>query len=95
MGPLRSVEDFDIVAEKSGYKFESSGKLGSLRAIKLSQLIIIATDIETGEPLSSVLISLSGVENYRSNNFIDETGKISYVGLVSFDPSFFCYWCKF
>ncbi|CAG9538279.1 unnamed protein product [Cercopithifilaria johnstoni] len=81
MGPVRSIEDLDIIAEKSGYKFEKTRKPGILNAIKLSQLIIIATDAETGEPLSSVLISLSGAENYRSNNFIDETGKIVFIGL--------------
>ncbi|KAM3724517.1 Nicotinic receptor-associated protein [Dirofilaria immitis] len=81
MGPVRSVNDFDIIAEKSGYKFERTEELGKLNAIKLSQLIIITTDAETGEPLTNVLISLSGVENYRSNNFIDKTGKITFVGL--------------
>uniref|UniRef100_A0A0R3RZA1 Nodal modulator 1 n=1 Tax=Elaeophora elaphi TaxID=1147741 RepID=A0A0R3RZA1_9BILA len=81
MGPVRSVKDFDITAEKSGYKFEKTEELGVLNAIKLSQLIIIATDAETDEPLSSVLISLSGIENYRSNNFIDKTGKIVFIGL--------------
>ncbi|EJW80309.1 hypothetical protein WUBG_08782 [Wuchereria bancrofti] len=81
VGPVRSVKDLDITAEKSGYKFEKTQKLGVLNAIKLSQLIIIATDAETSEPLSNVLISLSGAENYRSNNFIDNTGKIIFVGL--------------
>ncbi|VDO46796.1 unnamed protein product [Onchocerca flexuosa] len=83
MGPVRNVNDFDITAEKSGYKFEKTGKPGILNAIKLSQLIITATDAETGEPLSSVLISLSGTENYRSNNFIDKTGRIIFFGLRS------------
>ncbi|VIO90592.1 conserved hypothetical protein [Brugia malayi] len=81
LGPMRTVKDFDITAEKSGYKFEKTQKLGVLNAIKLSQLIIIATDAETNEPLSNVLISLSGAENYRSNNFIDNTGKIIFIGL--------------
>uniref|UniRef100_A0A915PI40 Uncharacterized protein n=1 Tax=Setaria digitata TaxID=48799 RepID=A0A915PI40_9BILA len=81
MGPVRSVEDFDLIAEKSGYKFEKTGKLGVLNAIKLSQLIIISTDAGTGKPLPGVLISLSGVENYRSNSFIDDTGKIIFIGL--------------
>ncbi|EFO22900.1 hypothetical protein LOAG_05586 [Loa loa] len=81
IGPVRSIKDFDISAEKSGYKFEKTEKLEVLNAIKLSQLIIIATDAETGEPLSSVLISLSGTENYRSNSFIDKIGKIIFVGL--------------
>ncbi|VDK75742.1 unnamed protein product [Onchocerca ochengi] len=53
MGPVRNVNDFDITAEKSGYKFEKTEKLGILNAIKLSQLIITAADAETGEPLSS------------------------------------------
>lgn len=84
MGPMRNIKDFDITAEKSGYKFEKTAKLGVLNVIKLSQLIITAADAGTGEPLSNVLISLSGAENYRSNNFIDKTGKIVFVGLVSF-----------
>ncbi|KAL4001737.1 Carboxypeptidase regulatory-like domain family protein [Acanthocheilonema viteae] len=81
IGPVRNIKDFDITAEKSGYKFKKTKKLGVLNAVKLSQLIIIATDAETGEPLSNVLISLSGAENYRSNNFIDKTGKIVFIGL--------------
>ncbi|VDN45104.1 unnamed protein product [Gongylonema pulchrum] len=39
MGPVRNIEDFDIIAEKNGYKFEKTDELGVLRAIKLSQLI--------------------------------------------------------
>lgn len=83
LGPVRSIKDFDITAEKSGYKFEKTEKLGVFNAIKLSQLIINAADADSGEPLSSVLISLSGAENYRSNNFIDKSGKIVFIGLVS------------
>ncbi|VDK79801.1 unnamed protein product [Litomosoides sigmodontis] len=81
IGPIRNIKDFDITAEKSGYKFEKTAKLGVLNVVKLSQLIITAVDAGTGEPLSNVLISLSGAENYRSNSFIDKTGKIVFVGL--------------
>ncbi|VDN06963.1 unnamed protein product [Thelazia callipaeda] len=81
IGPIRNVKDFNITAEKNGYKFEETEKLGVFNAIKLSQLIVVATDVETETPLTTVLISLSGTGNYRSNNFIDDTGKISFVGL--------------
>lgn len=84
IGPIRNVTEFEIIAEKSGYKFEKTSKTGVFNVIKLSHLIILASDAETGEPLSSVLISLSGAENYRSNSFIDKTGKIIFIGLVNF-----------
>lgn len=80
---MRRVTDFEISAEKDGYKFEKTSEFGVLRAVKLSQLIIMASDIETNEPLPNVLISLSGVEKYRSNNFLDQNGRISFIGLVS------------
>ncbi|KHN71026.1 Nodal modulator 1, partial [Toxocara canis] len=81
MGPVRNVADFELLAEKEGYKFEKGEKLGVLHAVKLSQLRIALLDADSNEPLSSVLLSLSGVDNYRSNNLVNESGKINFVGL--------------
>lgn len=83
MGPVRNVADFELLAEKEGYKFEKGEKLGVLHAVKLSQLRIALVDADSAEPLSRVLLSLSGVDSYRSNSLIDESGKINFVGLVS------------
>uniref|UniRef100_F1KRP9 Nodal modulator 1 n=1 Tax=Ascaris suum TaxID=6253 RepID=F1KRP9_ASCSU len=81
MGPVRNVADFELLAEKEGYKFEKGEKLGVLHAVKLSQLRIALVDADSAEPLSRVLLSLSGVDSYRSNSLIDESGKINFVGL--------------
>ncbi|MFH4974267.1 hypothetical protein AB6A40_000976 [Gnathostoma spinigerum] len=81
LGPVRKAADFEISAEKHGYKFEPSNKFAVLRAIKLSELVISTVDEISQQPLSGVLLSLSGVDNYRSNNIIDESGVIKFVGL--------------
>lgn len=84
IGPLQSLDNVNIVAAKDGYKFEKTKDFGILKAKKLSHLQVFATDIESKVPLGNVLLSLSGVENYRSNNILDDTGKITFVGLVLF-----------
>lgn len=81
LGPVRNLKDFDITAEKDGYKFEKD-QSGFFVPVKLSQLRIAIVDAVSGEPLNDVLLSLSGVQNYRSNNIIDKDGKITFVGLV-------------
>uniref|UniRef100_A0A158Q644 Nodal modulator 1 n=1 Tax=Dracunculus medinensis TaxID=318479 RepID=A0A158Q644_DRAME len=81
IGPLQSLDNVNIVAAKDGYKFEKTKDFGILKAKKLSHLQVFATDIESKVPLGNVLLSLSGVENYRSNNILDDTGKITFVGL--------------
>uniref|UniRef100_A0A0N5AZ94 Nodal modulator 1 n=1 Tax=Syphacia muris TaxID=451379 RepID=A0A0N5AZ94_9BILA len=80
LGPVRNLADFEILAEKEGYKFETNSN-GTLVPVKLSHLHIVTVDALSGEALGDVLLSLSGVQNYRSNNIIDKTGVINFVGL--------------
>ncbi|TKR78261.1 hypothetical protein L596_019098 [Steinernema carpocapsae] len=82
IGPVRKLEDFYVSAELEGYKFAATNNQGVFKTVKLSQLKIVAVDSMSSKPLADVLVSLSGVDNYRSNNIIDKTGKINFVGLA-------------
>lgn len=70
---------------KEGYLFHQEDKaaFGTLKAYKLSQLTIKLFDMDR-KPLGGVLISISGGVNYRSNNITDDTGVITFLGLVRF-----------
>lgn len=83
IGPVWNTADYQITVSKEGYEFKADSKnLYNYKSFKLSHLIIKFFDSETKEPLSDVLVSVSGVSNYRSNNIIDSTGVINFIGLV-------------
>jgi hypothetical protein len=84
IGPLRSIDDYQLHAVKHGYEFkqDTTKPFGQLHAFKLSQLTIEVADTVTQQPLSEVLISLSGGTNYRSNNQTDTDGRLTIIGLV-------------
>jgi len=80
IGPLSRASDYVVEAEKEGYKFIKTSD-NVFQAIKLSELRVSFTDTETKKPLGEVLVSISGVENYRSNQIIGESGTHNYIGL--------------
>ena len=80
IGPLSRVSDYTVEAEKEGYKFIKTTE-NVFQAIKLSELRVSFLDSETKKPLGEVLASISGVENYRSNQIIGESGTHNYIGL--------------
>ncbi|KAK0417409.1 hypothetical protein QR680_012991 [Steinernema hermaphroditum] len=82
IGPVRKLQDFKVSAELEGYKFLPTDRQGVLKTVKLSQLRISAVDSASQKPLGAVLVSLTGVDNYRSNNMTNEGGKINFIGLA-------------
>uniref|UniRef100_A0AC34EZP7 Nodal modulator 1 n=1 Tax=Panagrolaimus sp. ES5 TaxID=591445 RepID=A0AC34EZP7_9BILA len=79
-GPISKETKFSLTVEKEGYKFIEQ-KNNIFQSIKLSELRVNFVDSETKEPLGEVLASISGVDNYRSNKVIGETGTQNYIGL--------------
>lgn len=79
-GPISKETKFSLTVEKEGYKFIEQ-KNNVFQSIKLSELRVNFIDSETKEPLGEVLASISGVDNYRSNKVIGETGTQNYIGL--------------
>ncbi|KAJ1348047.1 hypothetical protein KIN20_003259 [Parelaphostrongylus tenuis] len=86
IGPLRRAEDIQITAELDGYSFaENPGHIGQILSTKLSKLTVVVSDMMTSQRLEGVLLSVVGERDYRSNNLIDETGVINFVGLAPGD----------
>lgn len=56
-------------------------KRGKLQAFKLSELRIFISD-GADQPISGVLVSVTGGD-FRSNNFTGDSGRLTYIGLVS------------
>jgi hypothetical protein len=79
-GPISKETKFSLTVEKEGYKFIEQ-KNNIFQSIKLSELRVNFIDSVTKEPLGEVLASISGVDNYRSNKVIGETGTQNYIGL--------------
>ena len=82
IGPVWNEKDYAIEVEKEGYKFFPQEDGFNFKVVKLSQLKISFLDSQTKKPLPEVLVSLSGANDYRSNNIIDSSGSINYIGLV-------------
>ena len=81
MGPLHSHTEYEVSAVKEGYILSSvEGKLGHFRAFKLGQISVTVRD-EASQPLSGVLLSLSG-GNYRSNQVTSDEGVMTFTSLV-------------
>ncbi|VDM61034.1 unnamed protein product [Angiostrongylus costaricensis] len=86
IGPIRRAEDIEITAELDGYSFsENPNHIGQILSTKLSKLTVVVSDVVTNQRLGGVLLSVVGEKDYRSNNVIDETGVINFVGLAPGD----------
>ncbi len=83
-GPFDSDIELKVSAEKDGYVFKSvPNKLGYFEAIRLSRVLVKVSD-EKNEPLSDVLISISGgTENYRKNSVTPTNGQLAFNNLHS------------
>lgn len=86
VGPVRRAEDLSIAASLDGYSFSAQpGSIGRINSVKLSKLTVTVSDLATDEHLDGVLLSLVGDKGYRSNNIMDATGTINFVGLAPGD----------
>ncbi|XP_054167363.1 BOS complex subunit NOMO3-like [Oppia nitens] len=83
-GAFDSDISLTVSAEKEGYFFKSvANKLGHFEAIRLSKILVEVKD-EKNEPLSDVLISISGgTDNYRKNSVTPTNGQLVFQDLHS------------
>ncbi|XP_040569395.1 BOS complex subunit NOMO2 [Lepeophtheirus salmonis] len=80
IGPLADdiKKGQSIIAYKDGYAFTSGDKHGDFNAKKLASIEVFVSDGDV--PLSSVLVSISGRENYR-NRSVTKEGRVSFLML--------------
>ncbi|KAH8306904.1 hypothetical protein KR044_000535 [Drosophila immigrans] len=80
-GPIDESLKFELKAEKESYVFsEYSRQSNSFSAHKLCEIEVTVTD-DAGQPLSGVLLSLSGGESYRKNLVTGDNGAINFHSL--------------
>ena len=81
VGPLHKGFEYEVTAEKSGYVFvKEAGETSVFSAYKLGEISVKVVDKEA-EPLSGVVLSLSGEKQYRSNNVTQQNGTINFPAL--------------
>ncbi|XP_048249948.1 nodal modulator 1-like [Haliotis rufescens] len=81
VGPLHSDVMYDVSAEKTGYMLtKEKGQQAVFRAFKLGEVQVTVVD-EAKRALSTVLLSLSGGNQYRSNNVTGDNGTIAFTAL--------------
>lgn len=73
-GPLYDDQKYEVTAELENYKFVPAEKEGDFLGRKLGQIKVTIVDQETNQPLSGVLVSLSGGDGYRSNALTPQSG---------------------
>ena len=83
-GPFDNDIQLEIKPEKDDYIFKQiDGKFANFEASKLAKIVVRIKN-NKGEPLSDVLISLSGgSENYRKNVITPQGGQVIFNGLHS------------
>ncbi|CAH1153826.1 unnamed protein product [Phaedon cochleariae] len=79
--PLDSKKDYTITAKKESFVLTGPDASGNFMAHKLAEIIVEIVDGSDNIPLSGVLLSLSGDENYRKNLQSGENGQISFNSL--------------
>ena len=84
IGPLSNEEEYELKAEKEGYKITSDKtQKYNFYAEKLSFLKVKTQDIN-GHPLSGVILSLSSSETgFRINNSTNSNGEFNFIDLSS------------
>ncbi|PVD27782.1 hypothetical protein C0Q70_12955 [Pomacea canaliculata] len=81
VGPLHSDVKYRVTAEKTGYVItKDAEKRDVFRAFKLGEISVQVLDKEK-QPMPSVLLSLSGERQYRSNNITGDTGSLIFTSL--------------
>ncbi|XP_076872142.1 BOS complex subunit NOMO1 [Brachyhypopomus gauderio] len=80
VGPLHSHLEYDISASREGFMLTpAEGHAGDFRAFALAG-VTFEIKAEDGQPLSGVLLSLSGA-NFRSNLLTQDTGLLTFNNL--------------
>jgi hypothetical protein len=86
VGPIHGGRQYTVSAELSGYAFEArSGDTLSFTSLRLGHIKIKVEEAGSRSPLNSVLLSLSGSDGFRSNNFTKPDGGLEYRDLVPGD----------
>ncbi|KAL4228821.1 hypothetical protein ACF0H5_011861 [Mactra antiquata] len=81
IGPLHKGYDYVVKAEKDGYILEKDeDEMAVFKARKLCRINVKIMG-EKDEPLSDVLLSLSGGKQYRSNNLTTQDGTMAFLNL--------------
>ncbi|EDW02305.1 GH19965 [Drosophila grimshawi] len=79
--PIDEALKFELSAEKESYVFSAYNRQSnSFSAHKLCEIEVTVQD-EAGQPLSGVLLSLSGGESYRKNLVTGDNGAINFHSL--------------
>lgn len=80
-GPIDETIKFELSAEKESYVFsEYNRQSNSFSAHKLCEIEVLVQD-DAGQPLTGVLLSLSGGESYRKNLVTGDKGVINFHSL--------------
>ncbi|BFZ14363.1 hypothetical protein BsWGS_17402 [Bradybaena similaris] len=81
VGPLHASKKYLVDAVKDGFVLtRTSDNPTAFQAFKLGEISVQMLD-EVGQPLSNVLLSLSGDKQYRSNNVTGIQGSMVFSGL--------------
>ncbi|KAK3103627.1 hypothetical protein FSP39_020627 [Pinctada imbricata] len=81
IGPLHSGKEYEVSAEKDGFDIvKEDGTQAKFKATMHGKITVKVMS-DNSEPLSTVLLSLSGGHQYRSNNVTDDTGSVTFTGL--------------
>ncbi|GAB1611346.1 nodal modulator 1, partial [Argonauta hians] len=81
LGPLHGDQQYSVEASKPGYVLTKNPEIpNNFRALQLGEISVTVVD-ETNKHLSSVLLSLSGDNQYRSNNLIKDSGIMVFSSL--------------
>lgn len=80
VGPLDSESKYDVQASKDGYVLRPLDKLGHFEAFKYAEVKVTVSE-SSGQPLSGVLVSLSGAADYRNHSRTREDGRLRFPNL--------------
>ncbi|XP_029647558.1 nodal modulator 1 [Octopus sinensis] len=81
LGPLHGDKKYSVEASKTGYVLTKDPQNpNNFKALQLGEISVTVVD-ENNNYLSSVLLSLSGDNQYRSNNLIKENGIMVFSSL--------------
>lgn len=83
-GPLDNSVSYTVTAEKKGYVMNALKEKGHFEAYKLAEVVVEVKD-ENEEPLSGVLVSMSGGKSYRQNSLTEDDGTIAFLSLTPGD----------
>lgn len=80
VGPLDGDIKYEVSAVREGYVFTKlTDRFGHFQSFKLAEILVEVKD-EAASPLSGVLLSLSGENQYRRNN-VTLDGDLAFIGL--------------